>query len=200
MDQKIINGTTRTTTGKSEARRMRKTGRLPAVMYDGNGKATAIDIEEKEFSKIYHLITESTLIDLKLDGSKDFVAFVKDIQYNIISDRVGHVDFYAVDPTKVLHTKIPVRLSGSPVGVRQGGILETGLTHLVVECLPRDLPPRCVVDVSNLELKHSIHVRDLKLGDKIKIISNPDATVATMKYNKTDAEVAPAAGATPAAE
>ncbi len=191
-EQKVINGKTRATTGKGAARRMRKEGRLPAVMYDGQGKATMIEIDEVEFSKIYHLITESTLIDLKLDGKEDHVAFVKDIQYNIITDRVGHVDFYAVDPAKALHTKIPVRLTGSPEGIRLGGILEAGITDIMVECLPRDLPERCLVDVSKLELKHSIHVRDLKLGDKVKIHTSGDATIATLKYTKADIPVAAA--------
>lgn len=186
MDQKIINGKTRTVIGKSAARKMRKEGRLPAVMYGSKGEATLIDIDEKEFSKIYHLITESTLIDLKLDGKEDHETFVKDIQYDILSDRVEHVDFYAVDPKKPLHTKIPVRLTGSPAGIRLGGILESGITDIVVECLPRDLPERCLVDVSNLELKHSIHVRDLKLGDKVKIHTSGDATIATLKYTKAD--------------
>ena len=196
MEQKMINARTRTETGKGAAKRLRATGRLPAVMYDSTGKATLVDINTQEFAKLYHLITESTLIDVKLDGSKDIIAFVKDVQYNIITDTVGHVDFYEVDPSKHLRTKIPVRLTGSPAGVRLGGVLENGVSEIEVECFPKDLPPRVVVDVSNLELNHSIHVKDIKLAGGVKLLSDPHQTVATLKYFRADT---PAAGAPAAA-
>lgn len=183
MEQVIINATTRTATGKGAARRLRIAGRLPAVMYDGQGKAVLVDLDAKEFSKIFNRITESTLIDLKLDG-KDLVAFVKDVQYDIISDTVGHIDLYHVDPAKVLRTKIPVRLSGIPAAVRSGGILEASTTEIEVECLPRNLPERVIVDCTDLEANHSLHVRDIKLANTVKILTDGSRTIATVKYAK----------------
>ncbi|HPS42876.1 MAG TPA: 50S ribosomal protein L25, partial [Treponemataceae bacterium] len=150
MEQKVLNARTRTETGKGAAKRLRAAGRLPAVMYNGEGKAIMIDIDEKEFSKLFHLITESTLIDVKLDGAKGISSFVKDVQYDIIIDKVNHIDFYEVDANKMLRTKIMIKLSGSPDGVRQGGVLEAGTTAVEVECLPKDLPERIIVDVSDL--------------------------------------------------
>ncbi len=205
MDQKVLNARSRVATGKGAAKRLRKEGRLPAVMYDGAGKSMMIDLDVSEFDKLYHLITESTLIDVKLDGKKDIIAFVKDVQYNIITDTVGHVDFYEVDSKKALRTKIRIKLSGSPEGVRMGGVLETGVTELDVECLPKDLPERVILDVSELQLNHSLHVRDIKLPAGVKIHTDGDLSVATLKFTKVEvpaaeaAPVAPAAGAAPAA-
>ena len=204
MEQKVLNARIRAETGKGAAKRLRATGRLPAVMYDGEGKSIMIDIDEKEFSKLFHLITESTLIDVKLDGKKDIIAFVKDVQYDILADKVNHIDLYEVEAGKVLRTKIQLKLAGSPEGVRMGGVLETGTTEIEVECLPKDLPARIVVDVSDLQLNHSIHVKDLKVAAGVKVLSDPHKTVATLKYIKNEvpaaAEAEPAAaGAAPAA-
>jgi large subunit ribosomal protein L25 len=199
MEQKVLNARTRTETGKGAAKRLRAAKRLPAVMYDGAGKSVMIDIDEKEFSKLFHLITESTLIDVKLDASRDIIAFVKDVQYDIIADKVNHIDFYEVDPAKTLRTKILLKLSGSPEGVRMGGVLETGTTEIEVECLPKNLPERIIVDVSNLELNHSIHVKDLKVGEGVKILTDSHNTVATLKFTKSETPAAAAAEAAPAA-
>ncbi|HPX14326.1 MAG TPA: 50S ribosomal protein L25 [Treponemataceae bacterium] len=206
MNEKIIEARTRTMTGKGAAKRLRREGRLPAVMYDNTGKAVLLDLNAKDFAKLYGTITESTLIDVKIDGSKDAIAFVKDAQYNIITDTVTHVDFYEVEAGKKIRTKIPVRLTGSPEGVRTGGILEAGTEELDVECLPKNLPPRVVVDVSDLQLNHSIHVKDVVVPEGVKVLTDPHLTIATLKYAKADipaaqqdatAEAAPEA---PAAE
>jgi large subunit ribosomal protein L25 len=86
---------------------------------------------------------------------------------------------------------VSLRIQGNPIGVREGGILETPLHDIEVECLPGDLPERLDVDVSSLKANQAIHVRDLVLGDKVKLISNPDQVVALVKFAK--AETAPAA-------
>ncbi|ULQ60483.1 50S ribosomal protein L25 [Brucepastera parasyntrophica] len=184
MAQKTINAKTRTEVGKGAAKRLRKSGRMPGVLYDGTGKSVLIDIDFKDFSQLFHSITESTLIDVKLDDSVNKVVFVKDAQYDIITDSVKHVDFYEVDPSKKLRTKIHIKLSGSPEGIRVGGVLETGISEVEVECLPRDLPERIVVDVGGLGLNHSIHVKDLQLGTGVKILTDPDITIAVLKYTK----------------
>jgi len=195
MEQKIINARSRTETGKGAAKRLRIAGRLPAVMYDGTGKAELIDIEEKDFTKLFHSITESTLVAVKIDGKKDVVVFVKDVQYNIIIDKITHVDFYEVEQGKLLRTKIQIKLKGSPEGVRLGGVLEAGLTEIEVECLPKNLPERIIVDVTNLQLNHSLHVRDIKLADGVKILTDLELSIATLRYTK--AEAAPAEAASP---
>lgn len=184
MDQIVIDVRTRTVTGKSAAKKLRAEGRLPAVMYDGQGKAILVDLDEKEFAKTFHRITESTLIDVKLDGKRDIIAFVKDIQYNILTERVGHVDFYEVEEGKILRTKIPVKLTGTPEAVRSGAVLEQNTAEIEVECLPRNLPERVLVDCSNLTVNHSLHVRDIVVKDGVKILSDSNKTIASLRFAK----------------
>jgi large subunit ribosomal protein L25 len=206
MEQKMINAHSRTETGKSAARQLRLAGRIPAVMYDNKGKSEMVDISEKDFSKLFHSITESTLVAVKIEGKKDVVVFVKDVQYNILSNSITHVDFYEVESGKVLRTKIRIKFSGSPEGVRLGGVLEAGIPEIEVECLPKVLPERVIVDVSALQLNHSLHVRDIKLADGVKILTDPELAIATLKYAKTDTpaaaeeSTAPAVTAAPAAK
>lgn len=200
MEKKTIEARTRTLTGKGAAKRLRREGRLPAVMYDNTGKAVLLDLDDKDFAKLYGTITESTLIDVKIDGTRDAIAFVKDAQYNIIIDKVTHVDFYEVEAGKKIRTKIPVRLTGSPEGVRLGGVLEASTEELDVECLPKDLPPRVIVDVSALELNHSIHVKDVVVPAGVKVLTDPHLTIATLKYAKADVPGASDAAAGEAAE
>lgn len=196
MEQRTLSAKLRTATGKGVAKALRKAARLPAVMNDGTGKAVLLDIDAKEFNKLFQSITESTLVSVMVDGT-EHVSFVKDVQYDIISDTIRHVDFYQVEPGKVLRTKIRIKITGSPEGVRLGGVLEYGINEIDVECLPKNLPERVVLDVSDLQLNHSLHVRDLKLPEGVKVHTDGEISVVTLKYTKNDIPAA-AETATPA--
>lgn len=185
MEQRTLSAKLRTATGKGVAKALRKAARLPAVMNDGTGKAVLLDIDAKEFNKLFQSITESTLVSVMVDGT-EHVSFVKDVQYDIISDTIRHVDFYQVEPGKVLRTKIRIKITGSPEGVRLGGVLEYGINEIDVECLPKNLPERVVLDVSDLQLNHSLHVRDLKLPESVKVHTDGEISVVTLKYTKND--------------
>ncbi|HPX46951.1 MAG TPA: 50S ribosomal protein L25 [Treponemataceae bacterium] len=185
MEQRTLSAKLRTATGKGVAKALRKAARLPAVMNDGTGKAVLLDIDAKEFNKLFQSITESTLVSVMVDGT-EHVSFVKDVQYDIISDTIRHVDFYQVEPGKVLRTKIRIKITGSPEGVRLGGVLEYGINEIDVECLPKNLPERVVLDVSDLQLNHSLHVRDLKLPEGVKVHTDGEISVVTLKYTKND--------------
>ncbi len=187
MDERVLTGCRRTVFGKAAAARCRKDGRMPAVIYDRNGHSIAIDVPYREFSKLFKTVTESTIVVINLDEKDTFEVFIKDYQYDIATDTVYHADFYAVERGKELRTNIQIRLQGSPEACRQGAVLETGITELEVECLPKDLPERIVVDVSKLEANESIHVRDIKVADTVKVLSDPDLAVALVKFTKADA-------------
>lgn len=188
MEKKTIEASTRTLTGKSATKRLRKAGRIPAVMYDNTGKSELLDLDDKEFAKLFSSVTESTLINIKIDGKREAVSFIKDAQYNIIIDKVIHVDFYEVEAGTLIRTKISIRLDGTPEGVRTGGVLEAGIEDIEVECLPKDLPPRITVDVSGMEMHTSIHVKDLIIGEGVKVLTDPLLSVATLKFIKIEEE------------
>ena len=185
MEEKVLNANRRVVLTKSNLLSLRKQKRIPAVMYDRHGKSTSIDVCELEFGKLFKTITESTILKVMLEGEEHEV-FVKDFQYDRIQEKILHVDFYAVERGVPLRTKVKIKLTGSPEGVRRGGVLETGATEVEVECLPKHLPTRLVVDVTNLELNASLHVKDIAVSEGVTILTDPDVTIAALKFASYD--------------
>jgi len=207
MSKVVLQAKNRQKKGSAESRRMRRSGRIPAVLYGRSGKSISIDLEAVDFIRNTKGISESTIVKVEVDG-KSYDAFVKDTQRNIIDGNILHIDFYEVESGVALRAKVSIILHGNPIGVREGGMLENPVHEIEVECLPKDLPERIELDVSNLKANQSIHVRHIPLADGVKLISNPDQVVALVKFAKAEAAApaaaeaeaaATAAGAAPAA-
>jgi large subunit ribosomal protein L25 len=206
MSQVVFTARNRDKQGSGESRKIRRTGRIPGVLYGRSVKAVSIDLDALEFTNGIKNISESTIVKVEVDG-KAYDAFVKDTQRNIVDGNILHVDFYEVESGVVLRAKVSIHLNGNPIGVRDGGILEWPLHEIEVECLPKDLPERIELDISNLGANQSIHVRDLALADTVRVISASDQVVALVKYAREETAAsaaeetaAGAAGAAPAAE
>jgi large subunit ribosomal protein L25 len=185
MNQVVFEARKRVGAGSSDARRVRRAGRIPAVIYGRTGSAVTIDLNALEFSTGVKGISGSTIVKVNVDG-KTVDAFVKDTQRNILNGQVLHVDFYEVETDKLLRARVPVHITGNPIGVRNGGIFESPLHDIEVESLPHNLPERINVDVSALDVNQSIHVRDLALGDGVRLISGGDQVVALVKFAKAE--------------
>jgi large subunit ribosomal protein L25 len=206
MSQVVLAARNRANTGSGEARRIRRSGRIPAVLYGRTGKSITIDLDAQEFSNGVRNISESTIVKLDVEG-KSYDAFVKDTQHSITAGSILHVDFYEVESGVALRARVSVHLKGTPAGVREGGILESPLHEIEVECLPKDLPERIDLDISGLKVNQSLHVRDINLGEGVRLVSNGDQVVALVKFAREEtaaavaeeAAPAPAAGAAPAA-
>jgi large subunit ribosomal protein L25 len=177
---------------------MRRQGRIPAVLYGRSGKAISLDLDALEFSRGIKGISESTIVKVEVDG-KSYDAFVKDTQRNIIDGNILHVDFYEVESGVILRAKVSLVITGNPVGVREGGMLETPLHEIEVECLPKDLPERIMVDVSDLKANQAIHVRDIPLAESVRLVSGADQVVALVKFSKGEAVAAEVEAPAPAA-
>jgi large subunit ribosomal protein L25 len=205
MSQVVLAARNRAAKGSAEARRIRRTGRIPAVLYGRGGGSLAIDLDGREFSSRVRNISESTIVKLEVEG-KTYEAFVKDTQRSITEGGILHVDFYEVESGVALRAHVSLHLTGTPIGVREGGVLESPLHEIEVECLPKDLPERIGIDISDLKVNQSFHVRDIKLGEGVRLISNGDQVVALVKYAREESaapaaeEAAPAAGPAPAAK
>jgi large subunit ribosomal protein L25 len=199
MSQVVFEARKRAGAGSSDARRVRRAGRIPAVIYGRAGSAAAIDLNALEFSAGVKGISGSTIVKVNVDG-KAVDAFVKDTQRNILNGQILHVDFYEVETDTLLRARVPVHVTGNPVGVRNGGIFESPLHEIEVESLPRNLPERISVDVSALDVNQSIHVRDLALGEGVRLISGGDQVVALVKFAKAEDAAAPAEEAAAAPE
>jgi len=185
MGQVVFSAQDRANKGSGEARKLRRLGRIPAVIYGRKGSALAIDLDARDFMSRIKSISESTIVKVDI-GGQVHEAFVKATQRDITDGSILHVDFYEIEGNTLLRARVSLHIHGNPVGVREGGILETPLHDIVVECLPKDLPERLDVDIAQLKANQAIHVRDLALGSGVKLISNPDQVVAVVKFAKAE--------------
>ena len=184
MAQRTLTAELRADPGSSAARRLRRTGRIPAVVY-GHKENHLLSIDALEFGHKFKTVSESTIITLQTpDMNLDVL--VKDFQEDILADRIVHIDFYEIERGKILKTHVHVRFLGRSVGEREGGILETFVHEVEVECLPKDLPEQIEYDISELDLGHSVHVRDLVPPEGVRILSSPDQTVCLVSAPKAE--------------
>ena len=194
----ILEAQARDTFGKNEARRTRRGGQVPGVLYGGDGKAaTPIAVAPKALLKILHSESgQNTLIQLKLAGAGDTRVLVKDFQLDPVTHEVLHADFYRVAMDKLLHVTIPIIVHGEPPGVKQqGGVLEHIRREIEIEVLPADIPEHVDVDVSELMLHQGVRVRDLALDPKWKPLSDPDLMLVHVIMPKAEEAPAPAEAA-----
>jgi large subunit ribosomal protein L25 len=186
-----LNVQLRTQTGKNENSRLRRMGFIPAVVYS-HGKAESIQVSKKEFSKLFRShISESVLIDLAVENSPaeaERKVIVKDYQLDPVSDEVVHLDFYKVTSDEVFQTKVPLIITGTSKGERLGGILEVLEREIAIECLPADLPEKIEIDVTNLEMGHSIHIKDLPASGTVKFLEDADKAVVAVVTPKAAKE------------
>jgi large subunit ribosomal protein L25 len=196
----VLEATIRDTFGKNEARRTRRDGRVPAVLYGavgdgGNKQAKPISVDPKALLRILHSESgANTLIALKVSGESDTRVLVKDYQLDPITHQVLHADFYRIAMDRAIQVTIPVTVTGEPKGVKQqGGILEFIRREIEIECLPGDIPEHVEIDVSELMLHQGIRVRDIATDAKWKPISEMDLMLVHVIAPK--AEEAPAAAA-----
>ncbi|MDR1867686.1 MAG: 50S ribosomal protein L25 [Treponema sp.] len=179
----VLSAQTRVKTGSGESRRIRRAGRIPAIIYGKSEKPVTIDIGAGEFLTHVKNLTRSTILTVDVNGSP-YNVFVKEVQRNIVTGAVYHVDFYEIAIDVPIRAKVRIRTKGNPIGVRDGGVLELPTHEVEVECLAEDLPPRIEVDIINLKANQSIHVRDLNLGERIRVVSGSDQVVALVKFTK----------------
>jgi large subunit ribosomal protein L25 len=156
----------RSATGRSAARKLKARGVVPAVIYGAKDKPQPLQLSERDINAMLsHASGENILVELEIDGDQSGrLALVQEIQHSPVRGDVLHIDFHAVSMDEKIHAEVPVETIGTANGVKNfGGLLEQNLRALAIECLPRDLPDRIVVDVSALNIGDSIHVRDLQL-------------------------------------
>jgi large subunit ribosomal protein L25 len=194
MGQVVLKAQSRSDVGSANARRLRRAGRVPGVLYGRSGTSLSLDLDSREFVNGIKSISKSTIVKVEL-GDKSYDTFVKDTQRNILDGKILHVDFYEVEKDVVLRARVQIHIHGNPVGVRDGGILETSLHDIEVECLPQYLPERLDVDVGDLKVNQSIHARDLPLGENVRLISGEDQVVALVKFARETKAAAEAAEA-----
>ncbi len=197
MRQFIVVGEVRVERGKNASRRLRASGRVPAILYGHNQDTSALTVNPKELSAILHSGTgHNTIFSLDIQGQGTTSVMIKDWQYDPIKGNLLHADLLRIAMDETLQVKVPITTIGEAKGVKlQGGILEFVLREVEVQCLPTDIPEKITIDVSNLEIGANLRVSDLPADPKVKILSEPDLVVAHVISPKAEKEPEPTAEA-----
>lgn len=192
MERVTLNVERREKTGKGGARSLRRSGVIPAILYR-RGNSVPVQLSGKELSQfISRTAGEQVIVNLQFpDGTKQ--AIVKDYQVDPVMGNLLHVDFQEISATEPIRVMVHVVIKGEAIGVkRDKGVLQHGLREIEIECLPDKIPGHIDVDVTNLGLGQSVHVRDLKLPEGIRVITEGDEVLATVTAVKEEAVAAPA--------
>ncbi len=203
MEKLSLTAQVREKAGKGVARGLRREQKVPAVLYS-HGKSMPLAMDARSISRILNTEGgEHALISLTLGGSKETsarMALVKEYQVDPISGGLLHVDLMEVALDEKVKIPVAVHVTGSALGVKEGGILQYGLREIEIECLPHQIPESININVSELKINESIHVRDIKLAEGIRILTEPEATVATIQPPISDAKLEEMLTAAPPAE
>ena len=186
MEKVVLKATKREVLGRKVGA-LRRAGKLPAVLYGHGIASTPIMLEAHEAALKLSHVTSSSLMMIDLDG-KEYPALVREKQRDYLKNRLLHVDFQVISMTEKVTTKVGIELTGTAPAVKEfSAVIVTVLNELEVECMPQDLPERIVVDISGLaELGDSVHVRDLVLSDKVKILADPEEIIAIATASKKE--------------
>ncbi|MBN1981309.1 MAG: 50S ribosomal protein L25 [Chitinivibrionales bacterium] len=172
----------RSGTGKSYTRKIRQQGWIPAVYYGRQREAKNIEVDLREFATVVRARKTSHLIELGLpDFEAGSASIIKEIQHHVLKETLFyHIDFQAVRMDEKIQVQCPVRIVGKPIGVKEdGGILEHPMRTISIECFPADIPDFIEVDVSNLRVGESIHVKDITVA-KCEITASPEEVIAVV--------------------
>jgi large subunit ribosomal protein L25 len=186
----------RATRGKNEARRLRVSGRAPAIIYGTGRDPVAVAISPKEVNKILLSSTgHNSIFDVAVDGGTPEPVMIVDWSYEPVKGSLLHVDMQRIDLTKRLKVKIPVHVHGEPKGVKQqGGVLDVVTREVEVECLPDDIPEDFRLEIASLEINQAIRAADLPMTNSMKLVMAPEVVIVHIVAPKVDAEAAAAAG------
>ena len=179
MSKQTLEAKLRTATGKTAAKNLRKEGRIPAVVYNAKGEATSISVGEVEFNNVWRSITSTTSVELVIDGKKN-LALIKDVEYNIRTDKVLHADFFVPDADQKLVMNLKIHFSGTPAGVLRGGFKKERNNTIKIKACIADLPETLVADVSKINVSEALRVKDLDLGKKVEVLTDAELPLVTV--------------------
>jgi large subunit ribosomal protein L25 len=206
MEKVILKTAVRTATGKKIAKDLRAKGLIPANVYKGGKGALSLQVALDDLrAALDTKAGENVIITLKISGegagAKDKTVLIKEIQREPIKDGILHVDFNEISLTEMLKVSVPLASRGESVGVKtEDGVLEHVMWELQVECLPTDIPEKLEVDVSNMKIGDSLHVKDVAAPEGVKILNDGELIIMSVKAKKIEVpkeEAAPEAAEEP---
>lgn len=190
MAQTKLSVQSRSERGKGAAKRLRRSGMVPAVVYGGTGDALALALDPKA---IYNVLRSeagrNTILTLDIEGGSEDNVILKDWLVDPVRDTLLHADFQRIAMDKVLRVTVPIVIGGEAIGVKaEEGVLDVVMREVAVECLPADIPERIECDVSELHLHESIRVGDLKASKGVTLLDQPDSVVVHVVVLRAEEE------------
>jgi len=188
-----FNATARNISGKGAARSLRRQGQVPAVIYGHGRDPLSLSLNARDLDKLLsHIQAESTVIEVSV-GGQTAKTLIREIQRHPIKRQILHVDFQALVAGEKVTVNIPIVLEGIPEGVRlEGGVLDQTLRELEIECDPSDIPDHAELDITNMVIGDSLHVSDIKLPANVRILDDPETSVAVLAAPRAVIEETPA--------
>jgi large subunit ribosomal protein L25 len=185
-----LNAQKRTTSGTAAARRSRREGLIPGVIYGAKQDEYPIQVDAKKFGEILRAsASENFLVDLKIEGAKEAqkLALIQEVQHHPINGQILHIDFNAVREDTEIHANVPLTLTGDAPGVKAGGVIEQQHHEIEVHCLPTNLPETLSADISGLELNDTLQISDLHFPDGVTPTLEGDIIVVLVSEPRVSA-------------
>lgn len=186
MDITKLQAETRESRGTREARRIRKTGKIPAVIYGHGETPENVSVSSEDFT--YLLMNGAHLVELDVAGKAKQV-LIKDVQYDHLGKEPIHVDFTRVDLTERVQVSVPIEFKGVPAGESEGGVFEHTMGDIEIECLVTEIPESIRINVSDMHLGDILHVSDVKLPPNMSAVSSAESIVCSVRAKTAAAEV-----------
>ncbi len=183
MRQVVLTSFRREKTGKEIAKKLRKKGLIPAIIYGPHINPIPISVKFSELESILNKHKGETLLfNLEIINGESFKiqAILKEYQTDPITDKIIHIDFLAIHEKNLITIDVPLEFIGKPIGITKGGVLEILLHELSIECLPSNIPDKIQVDITNLDIGDVLHVKDIKVPEGIRIAEDLEKTVVTI--------------------
>jgi large subunit ribosomal protein L25 len=191
MEKITLDSQERKPASKGEMKKLRASGKIPAILY-GDMANISLTVDVVKFTTLLKTAGRNVMISLNMPDKTSKTVLIKDIQKNVISRELSHIDFYQVSMKKKIEISIPVMLIGEAPGVKSGGVLSHIVRELKVKCLPADIPEKITVDISALEIGNTVLVKDLVVPKNVEILIAPDQIVANIVSPTILEEVVPA--------
>ncbi|NTU97721.1 MAG: 50S ribosomal protein L25/general stress protein Ctc [Chlorobiaceae bacterium] len=185
----IVLGVQPRTIAKNGASKLRSNGEVPGVIYHKGEETIPVSVNEIALTKLVHT-PESHIIDLQFPDGKIKRSVIKDVQFDPVSDRIIHTDFQLFSADEIVELEVPVTVTGNSIGVEKGGKILISLHTLTLKGKPDEMPDHLFIDVTSLEIGHSIHVREIPMDNYpgLTIMDDPATPVITVQGAKTETE------------
>ena len=177
--------------GKGAARKLRAAGRVPAVLYGRDLEPVHLSVDAQEAERMFHAISvDNTIVELSIDGEKEaYQTLIREIQVHPLRQSLTHVDFLRIQAGVMVESNVPMRLVGTPEGVKNsGGVLEQSIHDLPIRCIPSKIPESIEVDVTHLDLNESLHIYDVEFEEGVEVMIEQKRTICSVAVPKVIAE------------